>query len=281
MAKRGRKEVKGAKKFKPVKLGPKFAVEGGMLPTPCCITLEGPGQKYVAVKKKSPWLCMAATGVTCSKAPLHRTKLLDMFLEDLNAGPEEVSMGTEDKMESLCPKTSALAAKRWPLPIKGRKKNSKKPQVEFSKVFTFKQTWNGHAQHDWRLWRKKGSDGVWLHIDDVPLLIHYLHDERLAYGVPVEHDVEASSSDDDDDSSEASENHAKSDGSSIQVTFDRRDLSWQAKVKGATTGIVHRLTKCVPMKDQDKKPFTPLEFEAKKMEIQRELQAWAEKKQHE
>ena len=281
MAKRGRRIlVKGAKKFKPVELGPKFAVEGGMLPTPCCITLEGPGQKYVAVKKKSPWLCMATTGVTYSKAPLHRTKLLDLFVEDLNAGPEEVPMVVQDKMQSLCHSTSALAAKDWQLPTKGRKKNSKKPQVEFTKVFTFKQTWNGHAQHDWRLWRKKGSDGAWLHIDDVPALIEYLHGERLAYGVPAEQDVEASSSDD-DDSEEASENHDNRAVSSIQVTWDQRDLSWQAKVKGATTGIVHRLTKCVPMKDQDKKMLTPLEFEARKMEIQRELQAWAEKRQHE
>ena len=168
----------------------------------------------------------------------------------------------------------------WQLPTKGRKKNSKKPQVEFTKVFTFKQTWNGHAQHDWRLWRKKGSDGAWLHIDDVPSLIEYLHDERLAYGVPVEQDVEASSSDD-DDSEEASENHDNRAVSSIQVTFDRRDLSWQAKVKGATTGIIHRLTRCVPMKNQDKKVLTPIEFEAMKAEIQREVQAWAEKKQHE
>ena len=126
------------KTFKPITQGLSFAIGGGLLNAPCCVTLEGPGQKYLAVKKKSPWLCMAAAGVTYSKSPLHRTKLLDMFNEVMDTGPDEVSLGVPDKMKSLMTsmsgaKTSALAAASpsalaaaSPLPVKGKKKNSKR-----------------------------------------------------------------------------------------------------------------------------------------------------------
>ena len=106
-------------------------VEGGLLSEPCSVTLEGPGKKYLLVKKKSPWLCMAASGITYSKCPLHRTKLVDIFGDVLNAGPDEVSLGVPDKMKSLmtsmsgantsapAASTSSALAAASPLPIKG------------------------------------------------------------------------------------------------------------------------------------------------------------------
>ena len=115
MPARGRKPLLGTKKFKPITMGPSFAIGGGLLKEQSCVTLEGPGNKYLLVKKKSPWLCMATSGVTYSKAPLHRTKLLDIFDDVLNAGPDELSIGVPDKMKSLMTSksganTSALAA---------------------------------------------------------------------------------------------------------------------------------------------------------------------------
>ena len=298
----GRKRCVGAKKFKPITLGPKFAVEGGLLNEPFCVTLEGPDKKYLEVKKKSPWLCMAAAGVTYSKSPLHRTKLLDMFNEVMNKGPDEFSLGKADMMTSLMTsmsgaKTSALAAASpsalaaastsalaaaSPLPVKGKKKNSKRASVEFSKVISFKKKWNGSAKHDWRLWRKKDvQDKVWLHIDDVPLAIQYLHDERLEYGVPADQEMEASDDDGDDDDDDGDEDNSHGDddsGSSPCITFDRRDLSWQGKVRGKESGEVHRVTRCVPMKDDNKKTYTPEAFAARKAMIKLEVQKCLEQK---
>ena len=308
MPARGRKPLLGTKKFKPIIMGPTFAIGGGLLKEQSCVTLEGPGNKYLLVKKKSPWLCMATSGVTYSKAPLHRTKLLDIFDEVLNAGPDEVSLGVPDKMKSLMTSksganTSALAASSSsalaaasPLPTKGKKKNNKRARVELSKVFNFKKTWHASAKHGWRLWRKKGTENVWLHIDDVPLAIQYLHDELLVHGVPLDQAVEASKVDEDDDDEGDEEEDAEHDEdeddgdednssgdqgsvSSASVSFDRRDLSWQGRVKGATTGKVHRITRCVPMKDENKKTYTPAAFERRKAQIKREVQKWMEQKQ--
>ena len=94
---RGRKPLLGTKKFKPITMGPSFAVEGGLLREPYCVTLEGPGKKYVVDMKKSPWLCMAAAGVTYFKSPLHRTKLVDIFIDVMNASPDEVSLGVQGR----------------------------------------------------------------------------------------------------------------------------------------------------------------------------------------
>ena len=284
MPARGRKPLLGTKKFKPIIMGPTFAIGGGLLKEQSCVTLEGPGNKYLLVKKKSPWLCMATSGVTYSKAPLHRTKLLDIFDEVLNAGPDEVSLGVPDKMKSLmasksAAKTSALAASSSSI---AKKKNTKRARVDFSIVFNFKKTWHASAKHGWRLWRKKGTDNVWLHIDDVPLVIKYLHDERLEYGVP--HDQEMEASDDEDDEDEDDGDANKSSGvqdsvSSPSITFDRRDHSWHGRVKGSTTGKVHEISRCVPMRDENKTTYTPDAFEARKEQIKLEVQNWMEKKQ--
>ena len=284
MPARGRKPLLGTKKFKPIIMGPTFAIGGGLLKEQSCVTLEGPGNKYLLVKKKSPWLCMATSGVTYSKAPLHRTKLLDIFDEVLNAGPDEVSLGVPDKMKSLmasksAAKTSALAASSSSI---AKKKNTKRARVDFSIVFNFKKTWHASAKHGWRLWRKKGTDNVWLHIDDVPLVIKYLHDERLEYGVP--HDQEMEASDDEDDEGEDDGDANKSSGvqdsvSSPSITFDRRDHSWHGRVKGSTTGKVHEISRCVPMRDENKTTYTPDAFEARKEQIKLEVQNWMEKKQ--
>ena len=275
-------------------MGPCFALVGALLREPYCVTLERPGKKYLLVKKKSLWLCMAAAGVTYSKSPLHRTKLLDMFGDVLNAGPDEVSLGVPDKMKSLmtsmsgantsapaASSSSALAAAS-PVPTKGKKKNSKKASIDFSKVFSFQKKWGESAKHDWRLWPKKGSDKAWLHIDDVPRAIQYLHDERLEYGVPPDQEMEASGEEGDDDEDDGDEDNSSGDQGSVSspsITFDRRDLSWQGRVKGATTGQLHRITRCVPMKDENRKAHTPDAFEARKAQIKLEVQKWIEQKQ--
>ena len=294
MPARGRKPLLGTKKFKPITMGPSFAIGGGLLKEQSCVTLEGPGNKYLLVKKKSPWLCMATSGVTYSKAPLHRTKLLDIFDEVLNAGPDELSLGVPDKMKSLmtsksAAKTSALAASSSSIACGGgllltkdKKKNTKRASVDFSKVFNFKKTWHASAKHGWRLWRKKGTDNVWLHIDDVPLVIKYLHDERLEYGVPHDQEMEASDDEDDEDEDDGDEDNSSGDQDSVSspsITFDRRDLSWHGRVKGSTTGKVHEISRCVPMRDENKKTYTPDAFEARKEQIKLEVQNWMEKKQ--
>ena len=308
MPARGRRPSLGTKKFKPITMGNSFVVGGGLLRQPCSVKLEGPGMKYLLVKKKSPWLCMAASGITYSKCPLHRTKLVDIFGDVLNAGPDEVSLGVPDKMKSLmtsmsgantsapAASSSSAPAAASALPIKGKKKNSKRASVDFSKVYNFKKKWGASANHGWRLWRKKGTENVWLHIDDVPLAIQYLHDELLVHGVPLDQAMEASKDDEDDDDEgdeeegdeddededDGDEDNSSGDQGSVSsasVSFDRRDLSWQGRVKGATTGKVHRITRCVPMKDENKKTYTPAAFERRKEEIKREVQKWMEQKQ--
>ena len=149
-------------------------------------------------------------------------------------------------------------------------------------MFNFKKTWHASAKHGWRLWRKKGTDKVWLHIDDVPLVIKYLHDERLEYGVPHDQEMEASDDEGDEDEDDGDEDNSSGDQGSVSspsITFDRRDLSWQGRVKGATTGQVHRITRCVPMRDENKKTYTPAAFEARKAKIKLEVQKWVEQKQ--
>ena len=103
--------------------------------------------------------------------------------------------------------------------------------------------------------------------------------------------MEASKDDDDDDDEgdeeeddEGDEDNSSGDQGSVSsasVSFDRRDLSWQGRVKGATTGQVHRITRCVPMRDEKKKKkmFTPAAFERRKAEVKREVQKWVEQKQ--
>ena len=93
--------------------------------------------------------------------------------------------------------------------------------------------------------------------------------------------MEASDDEDDEDEDDGDEDNSSGDQGSVSsasVSFDRRDLSWQGRVKGATTGKVHRITRCVPMRDENKKTYTPAAFERRKAQIKREVQKWMEQK---
>ena len=94
--------------------------------------------------------------------------------------------------------------------------------------------------------------------------------------------MEASDDEDDEDEDDGDEDNSSGDndsGSSPSIFFDRRDLSWQGRVKGEKTGQVHRVTRCVPMKDENKKTYTPEAFEARKAMIKLEVQKWIQQKQ--
>ena len=99
MVKRGRRPQQ--KQFKPAYVGMRFSVAGGMLSEPVVVKVEGPQNQYVHIKKKAGWLCLMTTGSTYSMAPLHRTRLIEIFEKELNQGPDEAAVVRDDKNEAL------------------------------------------------------------------------------------------------------------------------------------------------------------------------------------
>ena len=100
--------------------------------------------------------------------------------------------------------------------------------------------------------------------------------------MPHDQEMEASDDEDDEDEDDGDEDNSSGDQDSVSspsITFDRRDHSWHGRVKGSTTGKVHEISRCVPMRDENKTTYTPDAFEARKEQIKLEVQKWMEKKQ--
>ena len=68
---------------------------------------------------------------------------------------------------------------------KGKQAKKIKATQDLVKVVTHKACYDSSEQHGWRLWRKADSQGIWIHVDDVALLVRYLHEESRMQGVPA------------------------------------------------------------------------------------------------
>ena len=247
----------------------------GMLKSAVVVIPSGPGNEYVELKKMTPWLCAAVAGVTYSKAPLRRTRLLDDLKLHLKIASDKPALAAIpavlDKMQKLFDKAPALAAIDKPgaaidepvhSPVKIAQTGHgptrpKKGIPDFVKTVQLPNPFGGTGMCRWRLWHKGNSDSVCLHIDDLPMAIEYLHEEVEHQGVPPLEEVV-----DDEDV-----------GGSI--SWDRRDFSWQVRIRSGMSGLIHRKNFGVAMKSSPSGDrLTPQEFSAAKEEARKEATMW-------
>ena len=268
------------------------AIACGLLKTPAVITPRGPDDAYVEVMKSTPWLCLATTGTCYKSGPLGRTRLLEAFKVEMNnvAAADETppvehapaKTNKADKMNLLfanMPPGSlpAPAAKIEPIAGRAYRKHSrvKAPRAdknhipatrkEFTKTIKHPLHFGGQELAEWRLWRKSGSDAVWLHVDDLVAAVEYLHSEAAQQGVlPSAED--------------GSGRPALADGDERpdiggSCSFDRRDYMWQVRVSGSTE--VHRKSFAVPTKNVNTgECLTLKEFIEAKIAVRKAAMEW-------
>ena len=178
---------------------------------------------------------------------------------DADAPPpvEPVPPKSPDKMNLLFANTPAPAAKIEPIAArayrkkkqtvcsksqKGKNEGKSSTKASWSKTIKHPKHFGGQELAEWRLWRNRGSDVVWLHVDDLVAAVEYLHAEAINQGV----------SPSTVDGSELPA-LAVDDGLSIggSCSWCRRDYMWQVRVKGNKTGETHRKTFAVAMKSEN------------------------------
>lgn len=274
------------------------AIGCGLLKAAAVITPSGPDDAYVEVRKSTPWLCLAATGTCHKSGPLGRTRLLEAFkiemLHTLADAPTDETPPVEhapaktdkaDKMNLLfanmppgslsapAAEIESIAARTYrkhsTVKTPRADKNSKAPAIrkEFTKTIKHPLHFGGQELAEWRLWRKSGSDMVWLHIDDLVAAVEYLHSEAKHQGVPPS-------------AEDGSGLPALADGAGLPViggscTFDRRDYMWQVKVRGSTN--IHRKSFAVPTKNVNTGEFLSTEeFIEAKIVVRKAAHEWME-----
>ena len=98
---------------------------------------------------------------------------------------------------------------------------------------------------------------VWVHKDDVMVVLEYLYKEVDMKGVGPLPDEES-----------------QEETPKTSVWWDRRDFAWCARATDAT-GQTHRLTKCVPRKDRlTGKLFSVSQFLAEKICTRERVDYW-------
>jgi len=244
------------------------AIACGLLKSAAVITPGGPDDAYVELMKSSPWLCQAVTGVCYKSGPLGRTRLLEAFKvemkkaedfemhQDQTDAPEPVP-AKNDKMNLLFANTPAPAAKIEPISARAYRKKNKtvcsksqtsptkgKSPTKASSAKTIKHPlhFGGQELAEWRLWRKGGSDVVWLHVDDLVAAVEYLHAEAMNQGVPP------STVDGSELPALAVDDGLSDNGGSC--SWCRRDYMWQVRCKGKKTQEIHRRNFKVAMKSE-------------------------------
>lgn len=242
-------------------------IRGGLLREPVVVTCKGPGDQYIELKKGSPWLCESATGQTYSSAPLKRTRLIENLKEVLDAGPDAVAF--EDKLSRFSVNSGADAlaptTKR-----DGKTDKMQKTKVAFEKLASLPGSFGGKVKVSWRLWRPAAAESVWVHRDDIPQAIKYLHTEMKMMGVD-----EVDTGKEGSDESGSEENWVNE-----RCFWDRRDLAWQGRVTGVD-GVKYRITRSVPQKDEAGTPLKPSEFLSRKGEIKEVVQRFLAEKRGE
>ena len=232
------------------------AIACGFLKTAAVITPGGPDNEYVEVGRSTPWLCEAASGVHYKTGPLKRTRLLDTFKVQMQGAlldackPAESALaaaGKVDKMQLLFANVPAAVVPHRNTRTRGSPEKSgkedkaekgKSPKIikkdlDFTKTLDLPWHFGGTELYGWRLWHKRGSESLWLHIDDLVPAVEHLHSEVENQGVlPMEPDEE-------DDPALAE--HVGS------VSWDHRDYYWQVRVRGDKSGTLHRKTFKVSM----------------------------------
>ena len=245
----GRCRNQNSLNFKEPEVKVEHALFGGSLRSAVVVTTDRPDKEYVQLKKTSPWLCEACTGESAGRAPLKRTRLLETFKASLDEGGEAPQ---PDKMAALRGAKRPSPALAGIEPGCKRQRHIRLPEVR--KTFA-----SEGVPEPWRLWRPKGTDQIWLHKGDLPNVVKRLHAEWVAKGVPEIDEAEQ------EDSSGSKESGG--------IWFDRRGLAWQGRATDST-GKVHRITKCVPQRDDQRSVISPSDFLLHKAKIEAEIKEW-------
>lgn len=220
----------------------------GLAKSPVVLSLGGPGDQYVELKKMSPWLCEIASGKTYSSSPLQRSKLIEKFKDALAEGPDK-TLVPGDKMALL-----NIGASLTPAPA--AEMHAKK-KGDFEKVARLPCKFSSQEQRSWKLWHKVGNESPWVHMDHLIDAIAYMNSEVADHGVPQ---VE-----------EPSEPNQKP-----AVSWDRRDLCWSVRVKGEISGLLHRSNIYVSKKSAATGEYlNAAEFQLQKKAQELVAQDWA------
>jgi len=155
-------------------------------------------------------------------------KLIEILRRVLDLGPEKFALDDKMAKRASATRVPALAAASAGATAPPEKKT--RATHDFTRTAMVAGTFGGADTTTWRMWRLARTDAVWHHVEDVPKAIEHLRLEASMKG------VEAFGGEDVEDLSHELE----------RCWWDRRDLAGQGKVKGETTGNVHRLTSCGP-----------------------------------
>ena len=140
--------------------------------------------------------------------------------------------------------------------LRRHKKKNQKPH-DITETVMLPQAFGGGEEIAWRLWRPGQNDSVWLHTDDAPRAIEYMHAELEMKG------VEKVCEESDDEDAQLN-----------QPRWDRCSFTWLASVKD-TSGTELRFRKHVPTKDASTgRVLSPEEFQQRKDKAEEEAKAW-------
>jgi len=142
---------------------------------------RGPRKAYVELTKSSPWLYEAATGTCYSKAPLNRTKLIDIPRRVLDLGPDKFLLDDKLAKRASATRAPALAAASASATATPEKKT--RATHDFTRTAMVAGTFGGTGATARRLWRPARTDAVWLHVEDVPKAIEHLRLKASMKGV--------------------------------------------------------------------------------------------------
>ena len=180
-------------------------LNGGLLKKQEVLSTAGPDSKYVKLCKLSPWLCLAVTGKTYGTSPLHRTTLIAILLKSIqeqvlacgSAGSASAPAAVPgDKMSLLAvPKpTNHYVSRVVKQPRSLRKKTESCCTVDLHGASV-------------RTWQKQTCGAVWVHVDDLPVVLERLHLEYKLKGVAEVEENERVAADDGLDDDVAGKGH--------------------------------------------------------------------------
>lgn len=227
---------------KPVLQKDAVVLKLGLAKQPVVLAPCGPDDKYVELKKMSPWLCEVVSGTPFNRAPLARSKLIEKFRDALAEGPDKMIV-PGDKMAAL--KSGTIACRQLPTIAVDLKKMG-----SFEKVAQLPGKFGSSEKRSWKLYHKMGTECPWVHIEHIVDAIEYMNTEVTEHGVPQIEEQE-----DPNDTP--------------PVCWDRRDMCWIVRVRGELSGVTNK-SRVYVQKKNDVSGFhlTPGEFQTQK-EVQR------------